>query len=163
MGDGDALEPHPRVRLLTIDDLNPAVRRNRAASIAQGENLAFIDDDQEVVYGLLVVWNESAGDTRELIDSPYRPHQDFARSIGFGLIGTLAMWTESSLKVFDAWLGLSFLFSGYVMPLDLYPPAIRATGTGSAVSFGRIGAVISGYVGAWALDVGDCHEQRQLN
>lgn len=48
----------------------------------------WIDDDQEVVYGLLVVWNESAGDTRELIDSPYRPHQDFARSIGFGLIGT---------------------------------------------------------------------------
>ena len=29
---------------------------------------------------------------------------------------------------------------------------IRATGVGTAVSFGRIGAVISGYVGAWALE-----------
>jgi AAHS family 4-hydroxybenzoate transporter-like MFS transporter len=40
----------------------------------------------------------------------------------------------------------------YALAVHVYPPAIRATGTGSAVSFGRIGAVISGYVGAWALD-----------
>jgi ABC-2 type transport system permease protein len=42
------------------------------------------------------------------------------------IIGSLALWSESSLKVFDAWLGLIFLFSGYVMPLDLYPPRMRA-------------------------------------
>lgn len=40
----------------------------------------------------------------------------------------------------------------YALAVHVYPPAIRATGTGSAVSFGRIGAVVSGYVGAWALD-----------
>lgn len=40
----------------------------------------------------------------------------------------------------------------YALAVHVYPPAIRATGTGSAVSFGRIGAVISGYVGTWALD-----------
>lgn len=40
----------------------------------------------------------------------------------------------------------------YALAVHVYPGPIRATGTGSAVSFGRIGAVISGYVGAWALD-----------
>lgn len=40
----------------------------------------------------------------------------------------------------------------YALAVHVYPGPIRATGTGSAVSFGRIGAVVSGYVGAWALD-----------
>ena len=40
----------------------------------------------------------------------------------------------------------------YALAVHVYPSAIRATGTGSAASFGRIGAVISGYVGAWALE-----------
>ena len=35
-----------------------------------------------------------------------------------------------------------------------YGSAIRATGTGVAVSVGRLGAVLSGYAGAWALDYG---------
>ena len=33
----------------------------------------------------------------------------------------------------------------------LYPVAARATGVGAAVSVGRLGAIASGYVGAWAL------------
>jgi AAHS family 4-hydroxybenzoate transporter-like MFS transporter len=40
----------------------------------------------------------------------------------------------------------------YALAVHVYPGPIRATGVGSAVSFGRIGAVISGYVGAWALE-----------
>jgi AAHS family 4-hydroxybenzoate transporter-like MFS transporter len=40
----------------------------------------------------------------------------------------------------------------YALAAHVYPAAIRATGVGSAVSFGRIGAVLSGYVGAWALE-----------
>lgn len=35
----------PRVRRIVVEDPNPAVRRNRAASVAEGEVLAFIDDD----------------------------------------------------------------------------------------------------------------------
>ncbi|MHB0971995.1 MAG: glycosyltransferase [Thermoanaerobaculia bacterium] len=35
----------PRVQLLVVPDRNPAVRRNRAAAIAKGDVLAFIDDD----------------------------------------------------------------------------------------------------------------------
>jgi AAHS family 4-hydroxybenzoate transporter-like MFS transporter len=40
----------------------------------------------------------------------------------------------------------------YALAVHVYPGPIRATGVGSAVSFGRIGAVISGYVGSWALE-----------
>jgi AAHS family 4-hydroxybenzoate transporter-like MFS transporter len=42
----------------------------------------------------------------------------------------------------------------YVLAAHVYPTAIRATGVGTAVAFGRIGAVLTGYVGSWAIDVG---------
>jgi hypothetical protein len=35
----------PRIRLIVVEDRNPAVRRNRAAAEARGALLAFIDDD----------------------------------------------------------------------------------------------------------------------
>jgi len=38
-------------------------------------------------------------------------------------IGTLSLFWESSLAVFDLWLGLYTVFSGYVMPLEFFPPA----------------------------------------
>jgi AAHS family 4-hydroxybenzoate transporter-like MFS transporter len=40
----------------------------------------------------------------------------------------------------------------YALAAHVYPAVIRATGVGTAVSFGRIGAVLSGYVGTWALE-----------
>lgn len=40
----------------------------------------------------------------------------------------------------------------YALATHVYPAAVRATGVGSAVAFGRSGAVLSGYVGAWALE-----------
>lgn len=42
----------------------------------------------------------------------------------------------------------------YVLAAHVYPTAIRATGVGTAVAFGRIGAVLTGYVGSWAIDIG---------
>jgi AAHS family 4-hydroxybenzoate transporter-like MFS transporter len=40
----------------------------------------------------------------------------------------------------------------YALAAHVYPATIRATGVGTAVSFGRIGAVLSGFIGAWALE-----------
>lgn len=40
-----ALPDDRRVRLVVVEDRNPAVRRNRAAAVATGELLAFVDDD----------------------------------------------------------------------------------------------------------------------
>jgi AAHS family 4-hydroxybenzoate transporter-like MFS transporter len=42
----------------------------------------------------------------------------------------------------------------YALAAHVYPAAVRATGVGTAVSFGRLGAVLSGYIGAWALEYG---------
>jgi AAHS family 4-hydroxybenzoate transporter-like MFS transporter len=42
----------------------------------------------------------------------------------------------------------------YALAAHVYPSAVRATGVGTAVSFGRTGAILSGYAGAWALEFG---------
>ncbi|MDB4971871.1 MAG: hypothetical protein JWN48_212 [Myxococcaceae bacterium] len=41
-------------------------------------------------------------------------------------IGTLSLFWESSIAVFDLWLGFYTVFSGYVMPLELFPPSVRS-------------------------------------
>lgn len=40
----------------------------------------------------------------------------------------------------------------YALAAHVYPDAVRATGVGAAASVGRIGAILSGYLGAWAID-----------
>jgi ABC-2 type transport system permease protein len=36
-------------------------------------------------------------------------------------VGCLAFWLESATSLFDVWLGLFGIFSGYLVPLELYP------------------------------------------
>jgi AAHS family 4-hydroxybenzoate transporter-like MFS transporter len=40
----------------------------------------------------------------------------------------------------------------YALAAHVYPSMIRATGVGTAAAVGRIGAILSGYAGAWAID-----------
>lgn len=42
----------------------------------------------------------------------------------------------------------------YALAAHIYPSAVRATGVGAAGSFGRFGAIVSGYTGAWILEYG---------
>ncbi len=42
----------------------------------------------------------------------------------------------------------------YALAAHVYPSIVRATGVGAAASFGRIGAILSGYAGAVAIDYG---------
>jgi MFS transporter, AAHS family, 4-hydroxybenzoate transporter len=42
----------------------------------------------------------------------------------------------------------------YALAAQVYPTVVRATGVGAAVSIGRVGAILSTYAGAWALDAG---------
>jgi ABC-2 type transport system permease protein len=37
------------------------------------------------------------------------------------MIGTLGLYFESSLAGYDLWIGLYFVFSGYLLPLELFP------------------------------------------
>lgn len=41
----------------------------------------------------------------------------------------------------------------YALAAHIYPTVIRATGVGSAATVGRIGGLLSTFVGAWALDL----------
>ncbi len=38
------------------------------------------------------------------------------------LVGSLALFWHNAIALLDLWLGLYFAFSGYLMPLDLFPP-----------------------------------------
>jgi ABC-2 type transport system permease protein len=42
------------------------------------------------------------------------------------LVGTLALFVESAGGLFSVWLSFSAVLSGYLIPLDLFPPAVRA-------------------------------------
>lgn len=42
----------------------------------------------------------------------------------------------------------------YALAAHVYPSTIRATGVGTAVAIGRIGATLTGYGGTWAIDLG---------
>jgi ABC-2 type transport system permease protein len=37
------------------------------------------------------------------------------------LIGSLAMYVDSALSVFEIWLGIHFVLSGYLVPIELLP------------------------------------------
>jgi ABC-2 type transport system permease protein len=41
-------------------------------------------------------------------------------------VGSLSFYIESSIKVMDLWLAAFFVFSGYLFPLDLFPPWLAA-------------------------------------
>lgn len=44
------------------------------------------------------------------------------------IIGSLAMFVDSALSVFELWLGIHFILSGYLVPVELLPPWARALG-----------------------------------
>ena len=41
------------------------------------------------------------------------------------ILGTLGMFIESSIALFDVWLGLFSVLSGYLVPLELFPQWVR--------------------------------------
>jgi AAHS family 4-hydroxybenzoate transporter-like MFS transporter len=41
----------------------------------------------------------------------------------------------------------------YALATNVYPAAVRATGVGAAVGVGRVGAILSGFAGPWALSL----------
>jgi ABC-2 type transport system permease protein len=42
------------------------------------------------------------------------------------IIGTLSLWWESSVALYDLWLAMYTVFSGYVVPLELFPARLGA-------------------------------------
>jgi ABC-2 type transport system permease protein len=46
--------------------------------------------------------------------------------LAMAAVGCLAFWFESATSLFDVWLGLFGIFSGYLVPLELYPHWVGA-------------------------------------
>jgi ABC-2 type transport system permease protein len=46
--------------------------------------------------------------------------------LAMSIIGTLAFYIEQAGSVFEIWLGLFGVFSGYLVPLELYPPWVTS-------------------------------------
>lgn len=40
-------------------------------------------------------------------------------------VGTLSLWTQSSIRVMDVWTAGFFVLSGYLVPIALFPEAVR--------------------------------------
>ena len=56
------------------------------------------------------------------------------------IIGTLGLFIESSLQMWELWLGGFMLLSGYLIPLSLFPPWVEKTARVAAV---RLSAGVS--------------------
>lgn len=41
-------------------------------------------------------------------------------------IGSLSLFMESSIKLMELWLTFYFVFSGYTIPIEIFPPALRS-------------------------------------
>jgi AAHS family 4-hydroxybenzoate transporter-like MFS transporter len=75
-------------------------------------------------------------------------------------LATIPMHADADTRLIILMLGLTgglinaVQTTMYALATNVYPTPVRATGVGSAVSFGRTGAVLSTYAGAWALEAG---------
>ena len=67
------------------------------------------------------------------------------------LVGIMAMLTLTGSMINGVQTTM------YALAAHVYPTSVRATGVGTAVAFGRIGAVLTGFVGSWAVDYGGSH------
>lgn len=98
------------------------------------EHLAAVPLRALVTSPLLVVLWLSAGDQLTVTDPP-RLMILFASLAGawlvlffmMAIIGSLAIFVDSAIAVFEIWLGLHFILSGYLIPLELLPPWVKVT------------------------------------
>jgi AAHS family 4-hydroxybenzoate transporter-like MFS transporter len=82
-----------------------------------------------------------------------------AAAVGCALVlSAMPISAASSIPTIILMLGLTgALINGvqttmYALAAHVYPTIIRAGGVGTAVAFGRSGAIVTGYAGPWALE-----------
>ncbi len=79
--------------------------------------------------------------------------------VGAAVLAMMPIGPQSAFAVLAmlAWTGgliNAVQTTMYALAAHIYPTAVRATGVGTAVAFGRIGGVLSPSVGSWALETG---------
>jgi len=78
---------------------------------------------------------------------------------GATVLASMAIGPQSASAVLAmlAWTGgliNAVQTTMYALAAHVYPTAVRATGVGTAVAFGRVGGVLSPSLGSWALESG---------
>lgn len=82
-----------------------------------------------------------------------------AAVVGAGILASIPLSTETQ-PLLMALLGIEgFCLLGaqgslYALAAHIYPTNVRSTGVGAAAGFGRAGAIVSAYVGTFALNYG---------
>jgi AAHS family 4-hydroxybenzoate transporter-like MFS transporter len=80
--------------------------------------------------------------------------------VGALVLGQMAITAQSAVMPIIVMLAITGGFINavqvamYALTAHVYPTTVRATGIGTAVAFGRLGTVLSGYAGPWALAYG---------
>jgi MFS transporter, AAHS family, 4-hydroxybenzoate transporter len=77
-----------------------------------------------------------------------------AAELAFMPIGTPSAFAVLAMLAWTGGLINAVQTTMYALAAHVYPTAVRATGVGTAVAFGRIGGVLSPSVGSWALESG---------
>ena len=77
-----------------------------------------------------------------------------AIALAFMPIGTQSAGAVLAMLAWTGGLINAVQTTMYALAAHVYPTAVRATGVGTAVAFGRIGGVLSPSVGSWALESG---------
>ena len=77
-----------------------------------------------------------------------------AVALAFMPIGTQSAFAVLAMLAWTGGLINAVQTTMYALAAHIYPTAVRATGVGTAVAFGRIGGVLSPSVGSWALESG---------
>jgi AAHS family 4-hydroxybenzoate transporter-like MFS transporter len=80
-------------------------------------------------------------------------------AVSCGAMASMALVPPATVPMFAMFAVTGGLINGtqttmYALAAHVYPAAIRATGVGTAVAFGRVGGVLSSYAGSWAIGGG---------
>ena len=69
-------------------------------------------------------------------------------------IGTLSVIAVLAMLAWTGGLINAVQTMMFALAAHVYPTAIRATGVGTVVAFGRVGGIVAPYAGSWALESG---------
>jgi len=72
------------------------------------------------------------------------------------IIGTLALYVDSAMSVFDLWLGIHFVLSGYLVPLELLPSWVEPIAMALPFRY-TLAFPVELLIGKMSLDVGLSH------
>ncbi|MEO8482966.1 MAG: MFS transporter, partial [Acidobacteriota bacterium] len=79
--------------------------------------------------------------------------------VGAGVLSSMTIAPSAGVASVVAMLALTGgMINGvqttmYALAAHVYPSTVRATGVGTAVAVGRFGAILTGYIGPWAIEL----------